>query len=184
MVCLGNKQRSFCRFWKSNHYVVYLKFTQWSKSIVSVKWKKWKKKVNKTLTLLLTAQSCILGNDPSALFSAWENTKLPKEITVCGNFPGNLVVKKLPCNAGDTGSIPSQGTKIPHAQEQLSQRSTTTEPMHCNWWVLVPQQKILHNAMNIPQATTKTQHSQINFFKKEISVCSSKHFEYVHACCH
>ena len=33
----------------------------------------------------------------------------------------------------------------------------------------MPQQKILHNAMIIPQATTKTQHNQINiFFNKKL----------------
>ena len=36
------------------------------------------------------------------------------------HFPGGSVVKNLPCNAGDAGSIPGQGTKIPHAMEQLS----------------------------------------------------------------
>ena len=30
------------------------------------------------------------------------------------------MVKNLPSNAGDLGSIPSQGTKIPHALVQLS----------------------------------------------------------------
>ena len=36
------------------------------------------------------------------------------------------VVKNLPANAGDTGSIPSRGTKIPRALEQgLSQDITT-----------------------------------------------------------
>ena len=32
-----------------------------------------------------------------------------------GHFPGGLVIKNLPCNAGDMGSIPGGGTKIPHA---------------------------------------------------------------------
>ena len=32
-----------------------------------------------------------------------------------------------PANAGDVGSIPGQGTKIPHAVEQLSPRATTAE---------------------------------------------------------
>ena len=32
-----------------------------------------------------------------------------------GDFPGGPVVKNPPCNAGDAGSIPGQGTKIPHA---------------------------------------------------------------------
>ena len=30
------------------------------------------------------------------------------------------VIKNLPCNAGDMGSIPGWGTKILHALEQLS----------------------------------------------------------------
>ena len=30
------------------------------------------------------------------------------------DFLEGPVVKNLPCNAGDTGSIPSGGTKIPH----------------------------------------------------------------------
>ena len=33
-----------------------------------------------------------------------------------GNFPGGPVVKNLPCNAGDLGLNPGQGTKIPHAR--------------------------------------------------------------------
>ena len=31
----------------------------------------------------------------------------------CGDFPGGPVVSNLPCNEGDTGSIPGQRTKIP-----------------------------------------------------------------------
>ena len=36
----------------------------------------------------------------------------------CWDFPGGPVVSNPPCNAGD--SIPGQGTKTPHAKEQLS----------------------------------------------------------------
>ena len=36
------------------------------------------------------------------------------------DFPGGPVVKNLPSNAGDAGSILGQGTKIPHAEGQLS----------------------------------------------------------------
>ena len=43
------------------------------------------------------------------------------------DFPGVPVVKNLPYNAGDVGSIPGWGTKIPHAVEQLSLRATATE---------------------------------------------------------
>ena len=34
------------------------------------------------------------------------------------DFPGGPVVKNLPYNAGDTGSIPGQGTKILHAAQR------------------------------------------------------------------
>ena len=36
------------------------------------------------------------------------------------DFPGGPVVKNLPCNAGDVGSIPDRGAKASHAAEQLS----------------------------------------------------------------
>ena len=38
------------------------------------------------------------------------------------HFPAGPVVKNPPSNAGDVGSIPSQGTKISHAVGQLSPR--------------------------------------------------------------
>ena len=41
--------------------------------------------------------------------------------------PGGPVVKNLPHNAGDTGLIPGWATKIPHATEQLSPSTSTTE---------------------------------------------------------
>ena len=43
------------------------------------------------------------------------------------DFPGDPVVGSLLPNAGDTGSIPSQGNKIPHSPGQLSLRPGTTE---------------------------------------------------------
>ena len=42
-----------------------------------------------------------------------------------GDFPGGPVVKNMPSNAGDTGSIPGQGTKIPHAMGQLERSPCT-----------------------------------------------------------
>ena len=45
------------------------------------------------------------------------------------DFPGSPVVKNPTCNAGDAGSIPDQGTKIPHDMEQQSPHATATEPM-------------------------------------------------------
>ena len=46
------------------------------------------------------------------------------------DFPGGAAARSLPCNAGDVGLIPGQGTRIPHALEPLSQWATTTEPAH------------------------------------------------------
>ena len=43
------------------------------------------------------------------------------------DFPGGPVVKNPPFNAGDAGSIPGQGTKIPYAAAQLGPRTTTIE---------------------------------------------------------
>ena len=54
-----------------------------------------------------------------------------------GCLNGGPVVENPPCNEGDSGSIPGQGTKIPHALEQLN-----------------------------PHAATKTQLGQINKIKK------------------
>ena len=61
------------------------------------------------------------------------------EKPVSGDFPGGPVVKNPPSNAGDMGSIPGQGTKIPHAAGQLSQRARTTELACLNKRARVPQ---------------------------------------------
>ena len=72
--------------------------------------------------------------------------------------PGSPLVKNPPYNAGDAGSIPGQGTKIPHAAGQLSPRATTTElaglklqsphalePTHHNYRAHVPWEPAHHN---------------------------------------
>ena len=46
------------------------------------------------------------------------------------DFAGGPVVKNLPSNAGDVGSIPGLGTKIPHAVRQLS--PSTQMKMECS----------------------------------------------------
>ena len=48
------------------------------------------------------------------------------------DFPGGPVVKNLPCNAEVVGSLLGQGTKIPHAEEQLSLCTTMRDSMHHN----------------------------------------------------
>ena len=49
-------------------------------------------------------------------------------MSISRDFPGGPVVKNPPSNAGDAGSIPGRGTKIPPAAGQLSPGATTTEP--------------------------------------------------------
>jgi len=46
------------------------------------------------------------------------------------DFPGSPVAKNPPSNAGDRGSIPGKGSKIPHVVGQL--RPLTLEPEHQN----------------------------------------------------
>ena len=55
----------------------------------------------------------------------------------CVDFPGRPVVNNFPCNEGDTGSIPGQGTKIPQASEQLRLHATTKTHS-------IPQQRSMH----------------------------------------
>ena len=42
------------------------------------------------------------------------------------------MVKNLPSNAGDAGSIPGWGTSFPHAAGQLSPRARTIELVRLN----------------------------------------------------
>ena len=71
------------------------------------------------------------------------------------------MVKNPSCNAGDTSSIPGQGTKIPHAAGQLSLCTTTTEPGRSG--AHMPQlERSPCAATKSLCATTRTLHSQIN----------------------
>ena len=42
------------------------------------------------------------------------------------------MVRNLLCKAGDMGSTPGRGTKIPHSSEQLSPHAATREPVSHN----------------------------------------------------
>ena len=46
-----------------------------------------------------------------------------------GDFPGGPLVKNPPSNAGDVGSNPGWGTKIPQATKPMHHNE---EPEHCN----------------------------------------------------
>ena len=45
----------------------------------------------------------------------WQTADEQAQKVVPRDFPGRPVIRNLPSNAGDLGSIPGQGTKIPHA---------------------------------------------------------------------
>ena len=55
-----------------------------------------------------------------------------QKVQTSRDFPGGPVVKNPPSNAGDAGSIPGRGTKIPRATGQLSPSATTTELVRLN----------------------------------------------------
>ena len=71
--------------------------------------KVWRKR--STLTLMVERQTGTATMENSVEFLKKTGNR---------DFPGGPVVKNLPSNAGDAGSIPGQETKIPHAEEQLS----------------------------------------------------------------
>ena len=61
----------------------------------------------------------------------WFELHFPKiQMLRFWDFSSSLVVKIPPCSAGDLGSIPGRGTKIPHAVQKLSPEDTTAEPKH------------------------------------------------------
>ena len=70
-----------------------------------------------------------------------------------GDFPGGLVTKKYTSNAGDMGSVPGGGPKIPPAARQLNPRAATTE------WVCSPAQA--------PQLERRPHHT-----KKDLACCN------------
>ena len=60
---------------------------------------------------------------------------------------------------GTVGSVPDQGTKIPHAAGQLSPHATTREPMCHSCWSLCALEPVRRNK-RISHTTMKTQHTQ------------------------
>ena len=81
-------------------------------------------------------------------------TKNPMSSTMKLRLPWWSSCWESASSAGSVGSILGQGTKIPHATEQLRFWATTRESV-CHT-------KVPHDAMKILHAATKTQHSQIN----------------------
>ena len=90
----------------------------------------------------------------------------PLKMSSLLDFPGGPVVKTLPCNTGDMGLIPDQGTEIPRAVEQLRPCTTATKPM-CSQ--PKPQLESLGNTtedavriLHMPQQRSKVPHAATN----------------------
>lgn len=64
------------------------------------------------------------GNRMTKITGAWSDFIIQIKVY----FPGHLVVKNMPCRAGDAGSAPGRRTKTPYAEQQLSPHTTTGEP--------------------------------------------------------
>ena len=90
-------------------------------------------------------------------------------IQQCWDFPGGPVVKNLPSNAGDAGSIPGWGTKIPHAEGHLSLCAATAEPtcsgthapqLERKKTCMLQLERSPRTTTKSPSAATKTRRSQ------------------------
>ena len=84
-------------------------------------------------------------------------TSIKKNIIM--DFSGSPVVKNPPSSAGDMGSIPGGGTKIPHAEEKNesacpSWRVRRSQQVTTKY--RTSQREISLEAMESPHATTKT----------------------------
>ena len=58
---------------------------------------------------------CIAGESVKVVQPLWKTIRQFGKKSNVGTSFGGPVIKNLPCNAGDVGSIPGRGTKIPHA---------------------------------------------------------------------
>ena len=67
-------------------------------------------------------------NMKTVSFISWKEHKHLTIKEYLRDFLGGQVVKNLPSNAGDMGSILGGKTSIPHATGQLSLHTITTEP--------------------------------------------------------
>ena len=69
-----------------------------------------------------------MTEEKEAIFFYWSQNKQDQNLRQwLGTSLVIQVLKNLPFNSVDVGSIPGQGTKIPHALGQLNPSATTTE---------------------------------------------------------
>ena len=67
-------------------------------------------------------------------------------------FPGGLVVKNLPCNAGDTGSIPGPGRSHCCSTTKPVEAHSTLEPVFCNKTICCNEKPMHSNEKQPPLA--------------------------------
>jgi len=67
---------------------------------------------------------CTVGGDVNGVATMEKQLAISQKIKyrTIRDFPGRPVVKNLPCNSGDVGLIPGQGTEIPYATMKRSCR--------------------------------------------------------------
>ena len=104
----------------------------------------------RTLVKVANSRRCVLGTAKDLRHGIFGFKNGPQR-----DFPGGKVVNNLPSNAGDSGSIPGWGTKIPHTTGKLSRRAATTRAH-------VPQLESPHTAREITHAATKACCNQTN----------------------
>ena len=97
-----------------------------------------------TLVKVANSRRCVLGTAQDLRHGIFGFKNGPQR-----DFPGGKVVKNLPSNAGDSGSIPGWGTKIAHTTGKLSRRAAATRAH-------VPQLESPHTTRKITRAATKT----------------------------
>ena len=134
-----------------------IQFKNWVKDMSSWFIKQKKESGNSLVVQWLGLQALtargmgsIPGQRTKIPHATWPKKKKKKIL----DFPDGAVVKNLPANAGDMGSILGP-RKIPHATEQLSPcatapepvlqspRATTTEPVCRNYWSPWPRARVL-----------------------------------------
>ena len=70
---------------------------------------------------------CIAGESVKVVPPLWKTIQQFGKESNVGTSLGGPVIKNLPCNAGDVGSIPGRRTKIPHATKKLILCASMTE---------------------------------------------------------
>ena len=96
------------------------------------------------------------------------------QLVTSWDFPGGPVVKNSPSKAGNSGSIPGRGVKIPHALGQLSPCATTAESKYSGACAPQREKHLFATIRESLYATTKTQHIAKNPHKTQTKQTTKK----------